>query len=217
MTIERCVNPPRQVQKYGPSALPHSPSVHSGSNATIPPPRILRRPCEVARQVRPPSRVRGRVEVGRIPRHPRGGPPAPASAAAAPPRAGRYVTSRRSARERDAPKRSNAERDPLRQVVWIVCEDPESGIPPSGTAFGSNPPPRQRLRRLRAVPYGVYTVTRTVHLAAPSLRTPSIPVGVAVTTNREPCAGGRERAVPVPVGRAPRLRPYPDRRQCCRA
>ena len=63
--------------------------------------------------MRPPSRVRGRVEVGRIPRHPRGGPPAPASAAAAPPRAGRYVTSRRSARERDAPKRSNAERDPL--------------------------------------------------------------------------------------------------------
>ena len=34
-------------------------------------------------------------------------------AAQAPPRAGRYVTSRRSARERDAPKRSNAERDPL--------------------------------------------------------------------------------------------------------
>ena len=27
VTIERCVNPPRQVQKYGPSALPHSPSV----------------------------------------------------------------------------------------------------------------------------------------------------------------------------------------------
>ena len=171
-------------------------------------------------QVRPPSRVRGRVEVGRIPRHPRGGPPAPASAAAAPPRAGRYatlppvgppvsVTLPTQALERGTGSPT--------QVVWIVCADPESGIPPSGTAFGSNPPPRQRLRRLRAVPYGVYTVTRTVHLAAPSLRTPSIPVGVAVTTNREPCAGGRERAVPVPVGRAPRLRPYPDRRQCCRA
>ena len=171
--------------------------------------------------MRPPSRVRGRVEVGRIPRHPRGGPPAPASAAAAPPRAGRYVTSRRSARDTLPSLEPNSERDipysVQNQVVWIVCEDPESGIPPSGTAFGSNPPPRQRLRRLRAVPYGVYTVTRTVHLAAPSLRTPSIPVGVAVTTNREPCAGGRERAVPVPVGRAPRLRPYPDRRQCCRA
>ena len=79
--------PGPEIRPFGVTPLPIG---AVGAMRTIPAPPADP-PCEVARQVRPPSRVRGRVEVGRIPRHPRGGPPAPASAAAAPPRAGRDV------------------------------------------------------------------------------------------------------------------------------